>query len=555
VLPTAERPTHAPAATLQRPAVAVLVLLLAYAVLLALGDSRTGSVSDVGGKLATAKALAEGDGTTPDLGYWAAEDDPEGIFHPVANTSPVGDAWVQATSVPYSLATGVLWRLGGPPAVAALSMAAAAASALAARAIARRLGAEHGWTAFWLVGLGGPLANYALDAWEHAPGVALGLWGVALALDPRSTARAAAAGACFTAAFTLRADLAVFAFTFAVATLAVGEVRRRWTSHPGWLAAGALGAAGPLLLNTVLEQIALGSEVRAARASSGAAQAGLDLGQRMTDALLTGFGLFADDSPTALFLGVLLFGALVVLGARVAGRSWATDELTKAATFTAILLYALRFLDGLGFVPGALAAAPVVALALAARRRPETWVVLATALGGVPLVWFLQWSGSHIPQWGGRYLLMATVLLTVVAAVALEQHGLRRRPVRLLLGLTIAVTAVGLAWHVQRTTIQGDVLDALADQPDDTVVVEIDGQLGRELGAFHGETRWLSAHPGNWEEALDLALAADPTHLVVIEGDEVTDPLVRAIPGYQLEATDVVPYFADPIRALTFTRT
>ncbi|HYF45012.1 MAG TPA: hypothetical protein VD926_02305, partial [Acidimicrobiales bacterium] len=509
MLPTAERPRvspAAPAAALRRPVVAVLVLLLAYAALLALGDSRTGSVSDVGGKLATAKVLAEGDGTTPDVGYWAEEHDPDGTFHALANTGRVGDRWVQATSVPYSLATGVLWRLGGPAGVAALSMAASVASALAARRIARHLGADRGGAAFWLVGLGGPLAVYALDGWEHAPGVALGLWGVALGLHPRTSTRAAAAGACFTAAITLRADLAVTTVAFGVATLAVADVRRRWTRHPSRIAAGVLGAAVPLLANTALEHLALGEGLRASRAGDGAAQAGVDLGQRVTDAMLTGFGLFADDSPTALLLGGLLLGALVVLAGRVAGRPWATDPLTTAATFTAVLLYALRLLDGLGFVPGALAAAPIAVLALAAHRRADTWVVLGTALGAVPLVWLLQWNGSHVPQWGGRYLLMSTALLTVVAAVALERNGLRKGPTPLLLGLTVVVTAMGLAWHVERTTIEGDVLDALMDQPADTVIVAIDGQLGRELGAGYGDIRWLSADEGSWQGSLAVAL-------------------------------------------------
>ena len=57
-------------------------------------------------------------------------------------------------------------------------------------------------------------------------------------------------------------------------------------------------------------------------------------------------------------------------------------------------------------------------------------MVVGTALGAVPLVWAAQWKGGHILQWGGRYLLVPTLLLLVLAAVALEGPVRRRLPAR-----------------------------------------------------------------------------------------------------------------------------
>ncbi len=178
---------------------AAAALAVVYLAVIVLGDPRAGLISDSGGKLATAQVMAEARTLSPDVGYWAEDLDPEGWFHPLANTERVGYRWVQATSLPYAAATAGLWALAGPLGVALLSVAGGVAAALAARHLARHLGAR-GDVAFWLVGLASPLAVYAVDAWEHAPAVGLALWGIALALDADRPTRAAAAGALLGAA-------------------------------------------------------------------------------------------------------------------------------------------------------------------------------------------------------------------------------------------------------------------------------------------------------------------------------------------------------------------
>src|SRR5205807_2001537 len=152
----------------------------------------------------------------------------------------VGHRWVDVTTVPMLYLGYPLYRLGGYRLALLLPMLGAVAAALAARALARRLGADEGvgWAAFFLVAVASPLAIYALDFWEHSIGVALMGWGVVLLLDAlrlaapvsgapgrqngdptrqkavgvRSWGRAAAtAGLLFGAAATLRTEALVYA--------------------------------------------------------------------------------------------------------------------------------------------------------------------------------------------------------------------------------------------------------------------------------------------------------------------------------------------------------
>ena len=519
------------------------MLVAVYLAIVALGDARAGLISDSGGKLATARVMAEGRTLSPDVGYWAEDFDPDGWFHPLANTVRVGDRWVQATSLPYAATTAGLWAVAGPLGVTLLSVAGGVAAALAARHLARQLGAR-GDIAFWIVGLASPLAVYAVDAWEHAPAAGLALWGIALALEADRPTRAAAAGALLAAALLLRAEVGASVISFAVACLCVGEVRRRWTRRPGLLGAGVLAAGSLLLANAVLERWLLDAGVRDARASSGALDAGSELGRRATDAVVTGAGLLADETATGIAVALVLAAALLVLTLALAGRLHLSPAATRGVTALVVALYGVRLLDGWANVPGVLAAVPVIVLAVTVTRTPPVRVLLGTALGAVPLVWAVQWKGGHILQWGGRYLLVPTLLLLVLAAVALEGPVRRRLPARVLLGVTIAVGALGLGWHIQRTDVvadQGEALDAL---PADTVVVTNLPHLGRELGAWYDDRRWLSADDASLEAVVALAReVAPPTIAVVRRPPTDGTPLgAPSIVGYRL--TDTWPLAA-----------
>ena len=72
------------------------------------------------------------------------------------------------------------------------------------------------------------------------------------------------------------------------------------------------------------------------------------------------------------------------------------------------------------------------------------------SLIAIPTVWMTEWVGGHTPQWGGRYLLLPTSLLIVLAASQVSRLG--ARPLVLaLLGLSAAMSLVGVGWHIDRT--------------------------------------------------------------------------------------------------------
>src|SRR5690606_38061264 len=99
-------------------------------------------------------------------------------------TKHLGDRWVNVTTLPMPYAALPLYGLGGERAVLLLPMLGAVLSALAARALARRLDGERaGWWAFWTVGAATPVLVYALDFWEHALGLAAVLWSFVVLYD------------------------------------------------------------------------------------------------------------------------------------------------------------------------------------------------------------------------------------------------------------------------------------------------------------------------------------------------------------------------------------
>jgi hypothetical protein len=240
---------------------------------------------------------------------------------------------------------------------------------------------------------------------------------------------------------------------------------------------------------------------------------------------------------------------LTVLTLGLTGRLRLSAPTTRILTGFVVGLYVLRLLDGWANVPGALAAVPVVILAATVRRTPPVRVLLGTALGAVPLVWAVQWKGDHIVQWGGRYLLLTSLLLLILAAVALEGPVRRTLPARALVGITLVVGLAGLGWHAHRTDVIGGTGAALDGLPADTGVVSAAPQLGRELGSWYRDRRWLSADAGSLDDALGVAGAADPPSITVIQppaedGAEVETPIVD---GYHITTTTSVPSLGDDL--------
>lgn len=517
--------------------VAVVGLILLYVGVIALGDARTASGSDAGGKLATVVAMAEDHTLVPDLGYWAEDADPEGLHHPLWHTTSTGSRWVQATSLPFVAAAVPLWMLGGAGGVLVLTIAGGAIAALAARRLARQLGAGEGWAAFWLVGAAGPVLVYTGDFWEHAPALGLALLAISLALSADTPWRGLLAGLVGGLAIVLRAEMLLYVGVFAVASLAIGAERRRLLTRPGRLLAVGAGLVLPVVLNAGFERLLVDEGVRDGRAANAVAGVGQGATTRLTDAAVTSVGLFPTDESLALLLGGLTLVSLVILAIHVLWPEHVGRELGLLAAGAVGVLYLMRLTAGLGFVPGFLMVAPLAVIGALGARTPRERLLAATGIGALPLVWLLSWQGNHVAQWGGRYLLVSGALLTVVATSVLTRRDAWRGPMAVVVAATVATAVLGAAWHAERTSTIADAVAAVESAPAEVVIVSDLAHLGREGGAWYGDHRSVrSEAEGDPRSAVQTALdaGAERIDLVVLVAAGEADPDAPDLDGLEL---------------------
>ncbi len=490
---------------MRRPLAACALLLAIYAGMSLLNDPRAYLGTDTGGKVATLKVMTKRGRLDPDIGYWAERWDPAGRVHPLYYTAHYGRRWVNATTLPVLYAAYPLYQLGGYRLVLLLPMLGSVLAALAARALARRLSGSDGWVAFWLVGLASPMLVYALDFWEHSIGVAAVAWGVVLLLDVVEDRRGwpafLGAGALFGLAATVRTEALVYGFV-AVAGACLGALlwRRNVALAVGGGVLAVVGLLVPLLANMALELATVGEPIRFSRAAgtasgavsglaSGAGEASSVAGTRVQEALLNAAALNPLLEPLSSLVGFTVLGLLVFVVWRTSRHGEVGPAVLAAVGVGA--LYAIRFADGPGFVPGLVGATPLVAvgLVLGWRTRPGRWV-LGVALVSLPLVWATQFPGGATPQWAGRYLLVSGLLAGVTGIVSLP--ALRPWARNSVVGLAVVVTAFGALWMSIRTHDVARALAALNGRPEPVLVSRV-GHLAREGGVFYGEHRWLTA--------------------------------------------------------------
>lgn len=556
----------------RRAAAAGLLLLALYVGLSFLNSPRGFLGTDTGGKVATMRVMTERGRFDPDLGYWAERWDPTGALHPIGYTAhTTSGKWVNVTTLPALWVGWQLFRVGGYRASLLVPMAGAIAACFAGRALLRRLGAgeRHAWQGFWLLGLASPLVIYALDFWEHTLGVALMAWAVVLVVDvvggrPVPWWRAAAAGALFGTSATMRTESLVY---LAVAGVVgplffspsgrVGRPKRE--QIVGGSGVGALLAAGavvPLVLNELLERRVIGSTIRGARVAGTALGIGDAAGSRLQEAGITLLGL--EGSSTGMVLGGMAVGLLVFAAVR---RD--TAAAVVAVVGAAVLALVRALAGGLGFVPGlgpawVLPAAAAAAAATGARpepfvhaqaempastftnRRTARVVLLAIALGAVPLVLATQFRGGAGPQWAGRYLLVSGFLLANLGWAALEG----RPPVlrTAFAGLAVATTAFGLAWLQVRSHDVDRTIAALERRPEPVLVSGV-YHLAREGGATYGDKRWLTLAPtpgGTPDAAAGVLERAGVGRFASVE--LAVDP-PRRYPGFTAAGTSTVALF------------
>lgn len=481
-----------------RVVAAGLVLFLMYAGLSFLNDPGGTLSTDVGGKTATLAAMVQGGSTSPDLGYWAAEWDPTGSMHGLYYTSEVDGQYINVTTVPIMELARPLFAWGGYRAALMWSMLGAVAAAFAARSLATRTGAgeSRAWAAYWLAGLASPVLLYALDLWEHAPGLALMAWAVVALVDvtagrTRQFALTLAAGAAFGAAFSMRTEAVAYGFVVVgIACLLVWR-RQSFLRAVGVGVSAGLGFFALAVVNTMLESAVIGSSVRSGRASGTATAGGSDMAIRLREAVTTTVGLFPDTATNALLFGGAAAGLLGWAVWRVSRPGG--GSLARVAFAGAVLIYFIRAIDGLGFVPGFAVAAPFaiagVVLAFDHRIDPRGRDAVLMAVGALPVVWAFQYSGGAVPQWGGRYVLTSGLVLSAVGIGA--SHLVDRWLQFALAGLSIAVAVFGLAWMSYRThevTRAAETIRAI-----DVPLVSVQDFWLREVGSvYRPDSEWLS---------------------------------------------------------------
>ena len=533
------------------------LLFVIYGALLSTLERSGGTfvAADSGGKLATLHVMAERGSLDPDVGYWAGAEDPAGTLHALAFTGNVDGKWLQATTLPMLYASYPLYELGGDRAILALPMLGGVLCALAARALALRFGASTGWTAFWAIGLATPVALYSLSFWEHTLGLAAMMWAFVFFVDVtrgRAGWRGAlAGGALFGAAAVMRTEALVYFAVTVLVVLAALVFRDRAYARAVVVGGVAfIGATVVLAANQALEILAVGASVRAGRTAGAAGAAGAaNLADRVQQATTTATGL----NGFTVSLDWIVGAAIVLL---LGGGAWCLSRvdgprlLGGAAFAFATVLYALRFSDGLGYVPGFLVASPLAAVGIVlAWGRRDLWWPTAVACLALPLVWATAYSDSMRPQWGGRYELASGALLAVVAVVVLAG---RRVALAAVLAVSLLVTGFGLAFLVQRSHSIADGMEAIVARHD-AAVISLEPQLLREGGAFYTpERHWLTANgPAQLRRAVRIVQDAGDRELALLVPGGVAAP--AAIGGFTRADTQHLRVRPDePLRVVRY---
>jgi hypothetical protein len=216
------------------------------------------------------------------------------------------------------------------------------------------------------------------------------------------------------------------------------------------------------------------------------------------------------------------------------------------------LVYLSRVVDGLGFVPGLVATTPLaVAGVVLGWRRPAGRLFVALAVAPLPFVFAFQFPGGAAPQWGGRYILTTGTILLALGAAFLPR--LEQWVGRMLIVLSVGVTAFGLAWLSVRSHEVAKAADVLEARPE-AVLISPNGFIPREFGATYGRKDWLaSGNRADLEFAARVALdSGAPTFGLV---DLAVDHDPPEFDGWTITGSEVVPFLTGAdFRVTTYTR-
>lgn len=518
---------------------ALLLLTIVLFALAQLPDPQGYLSTDVGGKTATVEVILEDGWRTLDLGYWAADLDPDGSLYPMSHTSQQGDTWVNVTTLPMLYVAAPLVALGGMRLAILIPVLGAVLAAAGARRLATMLGADAGQQrlTFWLVGLASPATIYALDFWEHTLGLGLMVWGAVGVLRATRSAAVpawvpAASGFAFAAAASMRQEALVYGFVAgAILGLALVIDRRPLTAV---LRGGSMlvGTAMGLGANMFLERLVFGVDRRTERSTGTAVRVGEDLSFRVREAIESGLAPMSGGTTLTYALAFGLAACLGLLAWRADGPADDKRILWLGLGMVSLFVLLDLAIDGMRFIPGLLASTPLAAFgAVRGWGSRDRRIVALLALAPLPLVWAVQYTGGVSAQWGGRYILTTGTLLVVLAVVCCTTEA-ARRTMHIVAAGAVAVTAIGVGWTIMRTHAFADVSRHLADRPEQIIVFE-NSSLGRETGPLGLDKTWLAAFgPPKRAEAAALLDELGVDEFVFVTYDDGRGD--REFPGWEI---------------------
>ena len=561
----------------RRATAALLIAVFVVMGLLSLGQRPAGYLSsDIGPKLATVDAMTATGSPRPLVGYWAAEEDPDGSLHPLrhsltAAVSTGGERqYVVVTTLPMLMLAQPLYAVGGYRLLLVVPIVGALLAAAAAGALSRRLGSPNGLAATFSVGLASPILVYVTAFWEHSWGVALMAWGMIGLLDAacgRRWGRAPAwvvgllAGVAFGVAAAMRQEALVVAAVAGVA-VAVGTLRPGSSADVGLVAptpgtglrrlvlrlwAVPVGGGAMLALTAVVETRIIGDTIRVDRGLA-SLQTASTATERLSAAVITFASPSGGPAPVVMIVGLLFVGSLMALGRALdRGRDATRPAVVVACSYLIVVLNWM--LNGTGFLSGLVVAAPLVGVGLGLRPTSSTGrIVRNTAIAALGWIMYFQYAIGAEPQWGGRYLLLPGLLLTVSAVTALERA--RRRALMVMLALSTLLTLAGAAWSIERSHAF-ERLGARLSADDRPLVFE-DAFLPQEFGPVALAERWLVADSeGARSEAATLLIDADIEAFDYV-GTGIEPEFVGFVPDDRVVVVEVIR--ADRLRVTTYVR-